>query len=86
MIARLPSIVSRESPHKAEQALRRVKAVLGFGGVVARLSEVDVSKGVGVVSDKEWCFWTFSRHRVTVSYGGAVIAFCSEQPDPECPA
>lgn len=57
--------------------------------MIARLHEVDLSRGRGVLEGHDRCLWTKDGRRITVSvslYEGSVIASCGHEPDPEAPS
>lgn len=55
--------------------------------VVARFSEVDLSRGAGVIDSTTKCLWTKGGRRIEIWYQhGAYGASCSRDIDPDAPA
>ena len=62
------------------------RAFPGVQGAILRLDHVDVSRGVGILSDGCKCVWTKDGHRIELSQaGGARMCSYSKEPDPEAP-
>lgn len=53
--------------------------------MVIRLSEVDTSKGAGVLPEMRKCIWTKSGHRITITMiqGGGLMCGISKDVDPD---
>lgn len=64
------------------------EAATGYlGAMVARLGDVDVKRGRGVLEGNDRCLWTTDGCRITISLAsdGGLCVGCNKDTDPEAP-
>ncbi len=64
-----------------------IRCVGGIGAMIARLGDVDLKRGRGVLEGNNRCLWTNDGCRITIdvaSDGGLCVA-CDKDADPEAP-
>ncbi len=87
-------IEHEELTQETIEAIRR--AFPGIQGMVMRTSDIDISRGAGVMEGDTKCVWTHDGHRITMSIdnrmahgfgmpSGTKIGACSREPDPMAP-
>lgn len=69
-----------------QKTVNKIAQSLGLGAIIARIRDVDISKGTGIIDNHTKCLWTKDGCRITFAIQhGTIIASCDKKPDPECP-